>query len=97
MKGVGDSMKRSDKIYIAGHRGLAGSGIWNYFSNHGYTNLVGLTSAELDLTQRDAVFSEVTAMSPDVVIDAAAKVGGIAANAAYPSDFLSQNLQIQIV
>ncbi len=96
MKGDGNSMKRSDRIYIAGHRGLAGSGIWNYFSSHGYTNLVGLTSAELDLTQRDAVFSEVTAMSPDVVIDAAAKVGGISANAAHPSDFLSQNLQIQV-
>lgn len=89
-------MKRSDKIYIAGHRGLAGSGIWNHFSKVGYTNLLGLTSGELDLTDRDAVFAKILEMSPDVVIDAAAKVGGISANASYPADFLSQNLQIQV-
>ena len=89
-------MKTSDTIYIAGHRGLAGSGIWRHFSNKGYTNLVGFTSAELDLTNRAAVISTMRDISPDVVIDAAARVGGIHANDTYPADFLSQNLQIQV-
>lgn len=89
-------MKTSDTIYIAGHRGLAGSGIWRHFTNKGYTNLVGFTSAELDLTNRAAVMSTMRDVSPDVVIDAAARVGGIHANDTYPADFLSQNLQIQV-
>jgi GDP-L-fucose synthase len=89
-------MKTSDTIYIAGHRGLAGSGIWRHFTNKGYTNLVGLSSAELDLTDRAAVMSTMRDISPDVVIDAAARVGGIHANDTYPADFLSQNLQIQV-
>ena len=89
-------MKTTDTIYIAGHRGLAGSGIWRHFSNAGYTNLVGLTSRELDLTHRDAVMSVMKEISPDVVIDAAAKVGGIHANNTYPADFLSENLQMQV-
>ena len=73
-------MQTTDTIYIAGHRGLAGSGIWRHFTNAGYTNLVGLTSQELDLTNRDAVMSAIRDISPDAVIDAAAKVGGIHAN-----------------
>ena len=89
-------MKTTDTIYIAGHRGLAGSGIWRHFTNAGYTNLVGLTSQELDLTNRDAVMSAMKDISPDVVIDAAAKVGGIHANDTYPADFLSENLQMQV-
>jgi GDP-L-fucose synthase len=89
-------MKTSDTIYIAGHRGLAGSGIWRHFTNAGYTNLVGLTSQELDLTNRDAVMSAMKDISPDVVIDAAARVGGIHANDTYPADFLSENLQMQV-
>jgi len=89
-------MKTTDTIYIAGHRGLAGSGIWQHFTNAGYTNLVGLSSSELDLTHRDAVLSAMKEISPDVVIDAAAKVGGIHANSTYPADFLSQNLQMQV-
>ena len=89
-------MKTTDTIYIAGHRGLAGSGIWRHFTNAGYQNLVGLTSQELDLTNRDAVMSAMTEISPDVVIDAAARVGGIHANDTYPADFLSENLQMQV-
>ena len=89
-------MKTTDTIYIAGHRGLAGSGIWRHFTNAGYTNLVGFTSQELDLTQRDAVMSAIKEISPAVVIDAAAKVGGIHANDTYPADFLSENLQMQV-
>lgn len=89
-------MKTTDKIYIAGHRGLAGSGIWRHLTDAGYTNLVGLTSQELDLTDREAVMSALKEISPDVVIDAAARVGGIHANDTYPADFLSENLQIQV-
>lgn len=89
-------MKTTDTIYIAGHRGLAGSGIWRHFTQAGYTNLVGLTSSELDLTNRPAVMATLKDISPDVVIDAAAKVGGIHANDTYPADFLSENLQMQV-
>lgn len=89
-------MQRTDKIYIAGHRGLAGSAIWRYLDKEGYSNLVGFSSAELDLTNRPAVFDTLASLSPDIVVDAAAKVGGIYANDTYPADFLSQNLQIQV-
>jgi len=89
-------MKKTDKIYVAGHRGLAGSGIWRHLEAQGYNNLVGLPSQELDLTDRDAVFRAMSSISPDVIIDAAARVGGIHANDTYPADFLSQNLQIQV-
>lgn len=89
-------MKKTDKIYVAGHRGLAGSGIWRHFQYQGYTNLVGLSSKELDLTDRDSVFRAMDSIKPDVIIDAAARVGGIHANDTYPADFLSQNLQIQV-
>ena len=89
-------MKTTDTIYIAGHRGLAGSAIWRHLTKAGYQTLVGFTSAELDLTHRDAVVSTMKEVSPDVVIDAAAKVGGIHANDTYPADFLSENLQMQV-
>jgi GDP-L-fucose synthase len=89
-------MKHTDTIYIAGHRGLAGSAIWRHLEQAGYSKLVGLTSSELDLTDRPAVFSAMKEISPDVVIDAAAKVGGIHANNTYPAEFLSDNLQIQL-
>lgn len=89
-------MKRTDTIYIAGHRGLAGSAIWRHLEADGFTHLVGRTSAELDLTSRPAVFEAMKDIAPDVVIDAAAKVGGIHANNTYPADFLSDNLQIQL-
>jgi GDP-L-fucose synthase len=89
-------MKTTDTIYIAGHRGLAGSALWRHFTKTGYSNLVGLTSEELDLTNRVAVMSAMKEIAPDVVIDAAAKVGGIHANDTYPADFLSDNLQMQV-
>jgi GDP-L-fucose synthase len=88
-------MKSSDTIYVAGHRGLAGSAIWRALEKQGYTNLVGFPSSEVDLTDRASVFRTLSDVRPDVVIDAAAKVGGIHANNTYPADFLSQNLQIQ--
>lgn len=89
-------MKLDSTIYIAGHRGLAGSAIWRRFEALGYTGLVGRTSSELDLRDRDAVFAFLADVKPDVVIDAAARVGGIHANNTYPADFLSENLQIQV-
>lgn len=89
-------MKKSDKIYVAGHTGLAGSAIWRHLANAGYTNLVGRSSRELDLKRRDDVISTMKEISPDVVIGAAAKVGGIGANVAQPVDFLSENLQMQV-
>lgn len=88
-------MKQSDTIYVAGHRGLAGSAIWRGLEAQGFSNLVGFRSTELDLTDRSRVFDTITDIRPDVIIDAAAKVGGIHANSTYPADFLSQNLQIQ--
>ena len=89
-------MKHTDKVYIAGHRGLAGSAIWRHLEKSGYTNVVGFPSSTLDLTRREDTRTALREMSPDVVIDAAAKVGGIHANNTYPADFLSHNLQIQV-
>jgi len=88
-------MKTSDTVYVAGRRGLAGSGIWRGLERKGFSHLVGLSSSELDLTDRPRVFDAIAGIKPDVVIDAAARVGGIHANSTYPADFLSQNLQIQ--
>jgi GDP-L-fucose synthase len=89
-------MKKTDTIYVAGHRGLAGSAMWRHLESEGFSNLVGFSSAELDLTDRPAVFEMLSRVKPDVVIDAAAKVGGIHANDTYPAEFLSDNLQIQL-
>lgn len=89
-------MKTSDTIYVAGHRGLAGSAIWRHLEEQGYTNLVGFSSKEVDLTDRKKVFDTLSAIRPDIIIDAAAKVGGIHANDTYPAEFLSQNIQIQV-
>ena len=90
------SLNKNDVIYIAGHRGLVGSALWRAFQELGFENLLGASSSELDLRNREAVFSFVERNSPRVIIDAAAKVGGIHANNTYPADFLSQNLQIQV-
>ena len=85
-----------EPIYIAGHRGLVGSAIWRNLTDKGFTNLIGASSSELDLCDRSSVFSFLIEHSPKIVIDAAAKVGGIQANNLYPADFLSENLQIQV-
>jgi len=96
MRRPGVSVNKNDRIYVAGHRGLAGSAIWRRLEAEGYTDLVGASSAEVDLRDRDAVFAFLREQRPDVVIDAAARVGGIQANNSYPADFLSDNLQIQV-
>ena len=88
-------MDKQTKIYVAGHRGLVGSAIWKNLQSKGYTNLVGRTHAELDLLDGMAVKRFFDEEQPEVVILAAAHVGGIMANLQYRADFIYQNLQIQ--
>lgn len=85
----------TDKIYVAGHRGLVGSAIVRSLKAKGYTNIIGKTHKELDLTNQAAVQAFFEAEKPDVVVLAAAKVGGINANNTYPAEFAYENLQIQ--
>ena len=88
-------IKKSDKIYIAGHRGMVGSACWRALEAEGYTNLVGKTSKELDLRDQKAVEEFIRTERPVAIIDAAAKVGGILANDTYPYEFLMDNMLIQ--
>ena len=88
-------IKKSDKIYIAGHRGMVGSACWRALEAEGYTNLVGKTSKELDLRDQKAVEDFIRAEKPVAIIDAAAKVGGILANDTFPYEFLMDNMLIQ--
>jgi GDP-L-fucose synthase len=90
------ALDRGAKVYIAGHRGLVGSAIWRHLREQGFTSLVGATSSEVDLRDRDATSACFDRERPHVVIDAAARVGGILANSTYPADFLSDNLRIQV-
>ena len=85
----------SSKIYIAGHRGMVGSACWRALEKLGYTNLIGRTSKQLDLRNQSHVYDFLNTTKPDVIIDAAAKVGGILANNNYPYQFLMENMQIQ--
>ena len=88
-------LDKNSKIYVAGHRGLVGSAIWNNLVQRGFTNLIGRTHAELDLEDPAAVKAFFDAERPDAVILAAAHVGGIMANLKYRADFIYKNLQIQ--
>lgn len=83
------------KIYIAGHRGMVGAAVWRRLQTLGYTNLIGKSSKELDLRNQAAVQEFFQQEKPAIVIDAAARVGGILANNTYPYQFLMENLQIQ--
>lgn len=89
-------LDRALPVYIAGHRGLVGSALLRRFRAEGFTNLLLRSHDELDLTDRAATFDFVLQTRPRVIIDAAARVGGILANETYPADFLSENLQIQV-
>ena len=88
-------LEKNAKIYVAGHRGLVGSAIWNNLKSRGYTNLVGRTHQELDLTDQVAVKKFFDEERPDAVVLAAAFVGGIMANSLYRADFIMQNMKMQ--
>ena len=88
-------MNKTDKIYIAGHRGMVGSAIVRRLQKDGFTNIVTRTSKELDLKEQQAVRDFFALEKPDVVVLAAAKVGGIHANNVYRAQFLYENLMIQ--
>jgi GDP-L-fucose synthase len=88
-------MNKSDPIFVAGHRGLVGSAVVRRLERGGFNNLLLRTSAELDLRDQHAVDSFLQQARPRYVFLAAARVGGIQANASYPADFIRDNLQIQ--
>ena len=89
-------LPRDAAIHVAGHRGLVGGAVWRRLQDLGFSALIGKSSAELDLRDRAAVFDFYEQERPDYVVMAAARVGGILANATYPADFLSDNLRIQV-
>jgi len=89
------ALDKSSKIYVAGHNGLVGSAIWNNLLQRGYTNLVGRSHKELDLTDQYAVKKFFDEEHPDAVVLAAAFVGGIMANMLYRADFIMMNMKIQ--
>ena len=88
-------LSKNAKIYIAGHRGMVGSACWRAMDSAGYSNLLGKTSKELDLRDQREVNDFIQKERPEVIIDAAARVGGILANDTYPYEFLMDNMLIQ--
>lgn len=90
------TIDRDATFYVAGHKGLVGSAVWRHLDSHGFTNLIGETSTDLDLRDRTAVFDYIEQNKPTNLVLAAAKVGGILANSTYPVDFISSNLQVQV-
>ena len=88
-------LSKDSKIYVAGHHGLVGSAIWNNLLQRGYTNLVGRSHKELDLTDQYAVKKFFDEEQPEAVVLAAAFVGGIMANSLYRADFIMMNMKIQ--
>ena len=88
-------VNHNTKIYIAGHNGMVGSAIWRNLETNGYSNLIGKSSKDLDLRNQKNVTDFFIQEKPEVIIDAAARVGGILANNDYPYNFLMENLQIQ--
>jgi GDP-L-fucose synthase len=89
-------LDREAPFYVAGHRGLAGGAIWRYLADAGFSRLVGRSSADLDLRNREATFDFFREERPRYAVLAAARVGGIFANSTRPVDFLSDNLRIQV-
>lgn len=88
-------MEKSAKVYIAGHRGMVGSAMFRKLQKEGFQHIITRTSAELDLTNQQAVADFFEKEKPDYVFLAAAKVGGIVANNTYRADFIYQNLMIE--
>src|SRR5450631_407907 len=89
-------LPRDARVYVAGHRGLVGTAVWRHFKDQGFDSLLGRSSAELDLRDRESAFAFFDEERPEYVVLAAARVGGILANASEPADFLSDNLRIQV-
>ena len=89
-------MDPEDKIYVAGHTGMVGSAIVRYLTTEGYANIITRSRGELDLCDNAAVEDLIASQKPDIVIVAAAKVGGIYANSTYPADFIRDNLSIAL-
>ncbi len=89
------NLHKSTRIYIAGHKGMVGSALWRILISRGYTNLIGWDSRELDLTDRQATLTKITVAEPEIIILAAARVGGIGSNSKYPVEFLAENTRIQ--
>tara|TARA_Y100001970_G_C14251923_1_gene872468 strand:+ start:1161 stop:2117 length:957 start_codon:yes stop_codon:yes gene_type:complete len=88
-------MIKSSKIYVAGHRGMVGSALWRELESNGYTNLIGKNKNNLNLTNQQDVLDYIELEKPRIIINAAARVGGILANNNYPYQFLMENMQIQ--
>jgi len=93
---TGTEQATQPTTYVAGHRGMVGSAVWRELERQGGVDLVGRASSELDLRDRTSTFEYVLDTRPDTVVIAAAKVGGILANASQPVEFLSENIQIQV-
>ena len=93
---MAQTLDRNGIFYVAGHRGLVGSAVARHLEAEGFTNVVGRSSSELDLRNRDAVDSFFDDVRPQYVVLAAARVGGIYANMTYPVDFLVDNLLVQV-
>ncbi|MER5178808.1 GDP-L-fucose synthase [Streptomyces sp. NPDC002896] len=89
-------LDRDARVFVAGGHGMVGSAVWRHLTHEAFTDVVGPRSMELDLRDRRAVLDWFAAARPDVVVLAAARVGGIKANATQPADFLSDNLRIQV-
>ena len=89
-------LSKNAKIHIAGHRGMVGSACWRALKSAGYSNLLGRTSKELDLRDQRAVNDFIQEERPEVIIDAAARVGGILANDTFRTEFLLENLKINM-
>ena len=89
------SLSRDSKVYVAGHQGMVGRALCRALEEAGFSKITGQTHAELDLREKDATESYLRAEQPDVIIIAAAKVGGIDSNRTQPADFLLENQQIQ--
>jgi len=89
-------MEKNSKIYVAGHRGLVGSGIVRHLREQGFSNLILRSRDQVDLTAREAVDQFFALERPEYVFLAAAKVGGILANSKYPADFIRDNLAIEL-
>ena len=88
-------ISKESKIFIAGHKGMVGSACWRLYKDLGYSNLIGIDSNDLDLRTQSSVKDFISEKKPDLIINAAAKVGGIFANESFPYDFLMDNLLIQ--